>query len=75
MRTHLDEGTIDGLLSRSLDAHRLRELDHHVQGCLECSLAVEAATADLDRWERRGVLGRLAFTTPAREAASMRRAA
>ena len=75
MTTHLDQGAIDGLLTRSLDAHRLRELDHHVQGCLQCSLAVEAAIADPDRWERRGVLGRLAFTTPIREAASVRRAA
>ena len=75
MTTHLDSDTIDGLLSRSLDAHRLRELDHHVQGCLECSFAIQAAIADPDRWERRGVLGTLTFTTPVRQAESVRRAA
>jgi len=56
---HLDRGAIDGLLTRSLEARRLRELEAHVQGCLQCSLAVEAAAADPARWERRGLLGRL----------------
>jgi hypothetical protein len=57
---HLDTETINGLLTRSLEARRLRELENHVQSCLRCSLAVEAAATDPARWERRGLLGRLA---------------
>jgi hypothetical protein len=77
MTKHLDTETINGLLTRTLQARRLRELDQHVQSCLECSLAIKAAAADPARWERRGLLGRLAVTTPVREpvAASVRRAA
>lgn len=56
---HLDTETIDALLTRSLEARRLRELENHVQSCLRCALAVEAAAADPARWERRGLLGRL----------------
>jgi hypothetical protein len=64
---HLDGEAIDGLITRSLDARRLRELENHVQGCLQCSLAIDAAAADPMRWERRGRLGRLAPIAAVRE--------
>ena len=60
---HLETETINALLTRSLEARRLHELDNHVQSCLRCSLAVEAAAADPTRWERRGLLGRLAVAS------------
>jgi hypothetical protein len=61
---HLDIGTLDLYLSRSLDAPRLRTFDEHLGTCLQCLLMVEAASLDPDRWERRGILGRLVHVTP-----------
>jgi hypothetical protein len=61
---HLDISTLDGYLSRSHDAQRLVSLDDHVASCLQCQLLVEAAVFDPDRWERRGLLGRLVHVTP-----------
>ncbi|MDX6471034.1 MAG: hypothetical protein QOF75_2837 [Gaiellaceae bacterium] len=73
---HLDESTLDDYLARSLDMPRLRAFDHHLQSCLDCLLSVEAAALDPERWERRGLLGRLVRTTPpAREQAELRQAA
>jgi hypothetical protein len=60
MPTHLNDATIDAYLARSLDRPQLRTLDDHVARCAECSLTVEATALDARRWERRGVLGRLA---------------
>lgn len=65
---HLGTETINGLLTRSLEARRLRELEDHVRSCLRCSLVVDAAAADPARWERRGLLGRLAPVVVAPEA-------
>ena len=59
MNAHLDSNTLDGYLSRTLDSTELRSLEDHVVGCLDCSLAVESAGLDADRWQRRGPLGRL----------------
>jgi len=59
MRSHLDDPTIGSYLARSLEPEQLHRLDDHVAGCLPCALAVEATSLDEDRWERRGVLGRL----------------
>ena len=64
---HLDAGTLDPYLSRSLDAPRLRAFDQHLGSCLQCLLTVEAAVLDPDRWERRGLLGRLVHVTPPTE--------
>jgi hypothetical protein len=61
---HLDIGTLDGYLSRSHDASRLVSFDDHVASCLQCQLLVEAAAFEPDRWERRGLLGRLVHVTP-----------
>ena len=61
---HLTANTLDGYLSRSHDAARLASLDDHVATCLPCQLLVEAAVYDADRWERRGILGRLVHVTP-----------
>jgi hypothetical protein len=59
MYAHLDDPTIGSYLARSLSPSRLQSLDDHVAGCLPCALAVEATSLDEDRWERRGILGRL----------------
>jgi hypothetical protein len=61
---HLDTNTLDGYLSRSHDAPRLLSFDDHVASCLQCQLLVEAAALDPERWERRGLLGRLVHVTP-----------
>jgi hypothetical protein len=61
---HLDHDTLDGYLSRSLGRDQLRALDDHVASCLDCTLTVERAGLDEDRWERRGPLGRLTRVTP-----------
>jgi hypothetical protein len=61
---HLDIATLDLYLSRSLDAPRLRTFDEHLGTCLQCLLLVETASLDPDRWERRGILGRLVHVTP-----------
>jgi hypothetical protein len=61
---HLDANTLDPYLSRSLDAPRLRTFDQHLGSCLQCLLLVESAPLDPDRWERRGLLGRLVHVTP-----------
>jgi hypothetical protein len=61
---HLDTSTLDGYLARSHDAARLVSCDDHVASCLQCQLLVEAVVFDPDRWERRGLLGRLVHVTP-----------
>jgi hypothetical protein len=61
---HLDTSTLDLYVSRSLDASRLRSFDEHLGTCLQCLLLVEAVSLDPDRWERRGLLGRLVHVTP-----------
>ena len=63
---HLDSSTLDPYLSRSLDVSRLRAFDDHLGSCLQCLLVVEAAGFDSERWERRGLLGRLVRVTPHR---------
>jgi hypothetical protein len=60
----LNDSTLDGYLARILDQQELHRLDDHVAGCLRCTLVVEAAALDEERWERRGMLGRLAPVTP-----------
>ena len=59
MKQHLEGLTLDGYLARSLGRGELRDLDAHVAGCPLCALAVEREGLDAERWERRGVLGRL----------------
>jgi hypothetical protein len=59
MQSHLDDRTIGSYLARSLAPAQLHRLDDHVAICLPCALAIEATSLDADRWERRGVLGRL----------------
>jgi hypothetical protein len=67
-KMHLDDSTLDGYLARSLDRDALTSLDDHVSACLRCTLAVEVAGIEPDRWERRGPLGRLVRTAPQRPA-------
>jgi hypothetical protein len=61
---HLDSKTLDAYMSRSLDAPRLHAVDQHIGTCLQCLLLVEAVSLDPERWERRGLLGRLVRVTP-----------
>ena len=65
---HLDDSTLDGYIARSLDRDALGSFDDHVVTCLRCTLAVEAAGLEPERWERRGRLGRLVRVAPARTA-------
>jgi hypothetical protein len=56
---HLDNSTLDPYLTRMLHRDELRALDRHVMTCLPCLLLLESAGLEQERWERRGVLGRL----------------
>jgi len=61
---HLDSTTLDGYLTRTLERDRLAALDDHLDTCLACRLTVEAEALRPDRWERRGLLGRLVPVAP-----------
>jgi hypothetical protein len=50
---------IDAYLSRELDRKTLAEIDAHVSSCLACATVLSACASDPDRWERRGLFGRL----------------
>ena len=65
---HLDDSTLDGYIARSFDRDALASFDDHVTTCLRCTLAVEAAGLDPERWERRGLFGRLVRVAPPRPA-------
>jgi hypothetical protein len=68
---HLDSSTLDGYLTRTLERDRLAALDDHLDTCLSCRLTVESEALRPDRWERRGVLGRLVAVAPATQAAAV----
>jgi hypothetical protein len=57
---HIDDSTLDPYLTRVLHRDELQALDRHVMTCLPCLLLLESAGLERDRWERRGLLGRLA---------------
>jgi hypothetical protein len=61
---HLDSSTLDGYLTRTLERERLAALDGHLDTCLACRLTVESEALRTDRWERRGLLGRLVPVAP-----------
>ena len=65
MPRHLNGSTLDGYLARSLDPPELRAYDAHLTSCLSCALTVEREGVAPERWERRGVLGRLVSVVPA----------
>jgi hypothetical protein len=64
MPRHLNESTLDAYLTRSLDQSQLRTYDAHVLSCLPCALTVEREGLAAERWERRGLLGRLVPVMP-----------
>jgi hypothetical protein len=64
MPRHLNESTLDAYLTRSLDQSQLRTYDAHVLSCLPCALTVEHEGLAAERWERRGLLGRLVPVMP-----------
>jgi hypothetical protein len=64
MPRHLNEFTLDAYLMRSLDQSQLRTYDAHVLLCLPCALTVEREGLAAERWERRGLLGRLVPVMP-----------
>jgi hypothetical protein len=65
---HLTESTVDTYLARELDRHAMRSVDDHTASCLACAIALESTALDDNRWERRGLLGRLARVRPQRAA-------
>jgi hypothetical protein len=64
MPRHLHESTLDAYLARSLDPSQLQRYDAHVLSCLPCTLTVEREGLAPERWERRGILGRLVPVVP-----------
>ena len=70
MPRHLNESTLDAYLARSLDPPELRAYDAHLTSCLSCALTVEREGVAPERWERRGVLGRLVSVVPAERLAA-----
>jgi hypothetical protein len=64
MPRHLNESTLDAYLTRSHELSRLRTYDAHVLSCLACTLMVEREGLAAERWERRGILGRLVPIVP-----------
>jgi len=64
MPRHLNESTLDPYLTRSLDLPQLRTYDAHVMSCLSCTLLIEREGLVAERWERRGLLGRLVPVAP-----------
>ena len=64
MPRHLNESMLDAYLTRSLDQSQLRTYDAHVLSCLPCALTVEREGLAAERWERRGLLGRLVPVMP-----------
>jgi len=57
---HLYGRTLEGYVTGALSAQQLVALDAHVSNCLFCAHALADHTAATTRWERRGLLGRLA---------------
>jgi hypothetical protein len=57
---HLHDDTLEKYLARELPPRSLSALDAHVSNCLFCAHALADHTAATTRWERRGLLGRLA---------------
>jgi hypothetical protein len=64
MPRHLNESTLDAYLARSLDPSELQTYHEHVRSCLPCTLLVEREGLTAERWERRGILGRLVPVLP-----------
>jgi hypothetical protein len=62
---HFDGTTFDRYLAGTLPDAGVREIDNHLLTCLPCTLALEASALDPERWERRGLLGRLVRVAPA----------
>jgi anti-sigma factor RsiW len=70
MPRHLNESTLDSYLARTLDPSELRAYDAHLASCLSCALTVEREGLASERWERRGILGRLVSVVPAERLAA-----
>jgi hypothetical protein len=64
MPRHMNESTLDAYLTRSLDLSELQRHDAHVMSCLSCTLMVEREGLVAERWDRRGILGRLVPVVP-----------
>ena len=56
---------IDAYIDRELDDRTVAEIDGHVGGCLACATAISERSSGAERWERRGLLGRLVRVEPA----------
>jgi hypothetical protein len=62
---------IDAYIDREVDGETLAEIDAHVSGCLACATALSERSSAADRWDRRGLLGRLVRVPPAERIASV----
>ena len=55
---------IEAYEARTLDPETLSAIDAHVAGCLACATVLSARSSAPDRWERRGLIGRLVRVEP-----------
>jgi anti-sigma factor RsiW len=62
---HLTQSDLDRYLARTLDRDGRARVDLHLDACPHCALAVEDVVLEPERWERRGILGRLTPVVPA----------
>jgi hypothetical protein len=59
---HLED--IEAYEARTLDPETLAATDAHVAGCLACATVLSARSSAPERWERRGLFGRLVRVEP-----------
>ena len=62
---HLTASDLDLYLARGLDRGERARVELHLDECPRCAFAIETAALEPERWERRGILGRLVPVTPA----------
>jgi anti-sigma factor RsiW len=56
---HLHGQTLERYVTGDLPANQLGTLDEHISNCILCAAAFAREGAAAERWERRGLLGRL----------------
>ena len=68
---HLTASDLDLYLARGLDRGERARVELHLDECPRCALAMETAALEPERWERRGILGRLVPVVPPPEAVAV----
>jgi hypothetical protein len=61
---HLHGETLERYVAGDRPAGELATLDEHISNCIFCAAAFAHEGAAAERWERRGLLGRLARVEP-----------